>query len=273
MDENWPARVLGRRHRAGLSAAAGQRRSRAANGTPEWQQLLHCGPVSAHSLRRGRRPGRVVCGCLLAGVSLLLAACSAPASTGTFHPAGGATSSTPTTSPTPGASTLGAYGLEWPPFGSNVRIEMPDYRPADKALRPAVIAAEDFLLALLYSDYVGGRDTRWEGYVYGQERSRLAADLADPDVTTESYVGTYRVWGMFASSFSSGEVEVADCVDSAGTKNTDLATGTILPASEQFTTDENYYYNADVLANVHGHWRVVSIEPPIYYPSAAECMP
>jgi hypothetical protein len=206
-------------------------------------------------------------------VSLLLAACSAPASTGTFHPAGGATSSTPTTSPTPGASTLGAYGLEWPPFGANVRIEMPDYRPADKALRPAVIATEDYLLALLYSDYTGGRDTRWESYVHGQALSKLAAVQAEPDVTKESYVGTFRVWRMFATWFSSSEVNVLYCVDSAGTKNTDLATGTILPASEQDTTAEKYYYSGDVLAKVDGHWRVISFDPAIYYPRAVECMP
>lgn len=149
---------------------------------------------------------------------------------------------------------------------------MEAYKPADKALRPAVIAAEDYLLAVWYSDYTGGRDKRWENYVYGHMRSEMASYLAQPDVTTESFAGSLRVWDVSAAQFPKNEVEVADCIDLAGAKNTNLATGAILPRSEQNTTDENYYYNADVVAKVRGHWRVISFNQ-INYPRAVECKP
>jgi hypothetical protein len=66
---------------------------------------------------------------------------------------------------------------------------------------------------------------------------------------------------------------VAECVDSAKAKNTGLGTGRVLPKSQQNTTDENYYENTDVLADQHGQWQVISIEPELYYPRAVECKP
>jgi hypothetical protein len=150
---------------------------------------------------------------------------------------------------------------------------MSAYKPANRALRPAVVAAEDYLLAVLYSDYTGGRDTRWESYISGTARSQMLKVMAEPFTTTESFVGTIRVWHMFAARFSTGQVDVSACIDVAGTKNTDLATGAILPDSDQPNAREDDYDAAYILARLHGHWRVVTFGPQVNYPQAVECKP
>ncbi len=150
---------------------------------------------------------------------------------------------------------------------------MVDYKTADKAQRPAVIAEGDFLLAYFYADYTGGRDTRWESYVAPSARGVLAQDLAVPDVTTESFTGTIRVWRMSALPASGGSIQVSECVDTAAAKNTNLTTGAVLPASEQNSADGNYSLEIDILGESHGMWQITKIENPIYYPLASECKP
>jgi hypothetical protein len=154
---------------------------------------------------------------------------------------------------------------------------MTSWLPASASKTAAVITAKNFLLAVLYADYTGGQDHRWESYVSAPRvRAGLASTLAAASVTTESFTGTIRIWHMSAVVGSAGKntIAVTECVDSARARNTSLSTGKVLPGSQQLPTDQNYYSNTDVLArNGAGHWTVVSIPPVIYYPQALECKP
>jgi hypothetical protein len=225
-----------------------------------------------------RRSWRSVHWSLLLGASLLLTACGS-AGTGTFHPGGNTGStqpsaSTPATPPASQASKLGRGGLEWPPFGSNVHIDMPHYSPA-KSQHDAVIAEEDFLLAYDYAFYVGGRDSRWESYVVPSERSGIVAQLASRKVRNESFTGTIKVWRMSSVPSAGGSVAVSECVNNAAAKDTDYSTGKVLPASKQGPPDQNYFLETDVLAKRHGRWQIIRIEQAIFYPDvmAVECKP
>jgi hypothetical protein len=211
------------------------------------------------------------------GALLLLSACGSSPAAGTFHPqgSGGTSTATPSATVSSGASDISSGGLAWPPFGASTHVVVPNWRTVDRAAAPAVKADEDFLLAVMYADYTGDRDHRWTAYASSTVRTGLASTLAMPDVTTESFIGTVKFWHMTAapSSLAPGAVVVAECVDSAKAKNTGLSTGRVLPKSQQNTTDENYYENTDVLADQHGQWQVISIEPELYYPRAVECKP
>jgi hypothetical protein len=223
----------------------------------------------------GRRSWRVLRVGLPVAAGLVLAACgTSPAAT--FHPAGSGGSPTATaTTSAPGARDSSSGPVAWPPFGRNAHIVVPNWRTVDRSEAQAVKTAEDFLLAVMYADYTGDRDSRWTAYASPQVRSSLASSLSSPDVTTESFIGTVRFWHMTVSPSSAapGAVVVAECVDSAKSQNTSLATGKVLPARQQNTTDENYYENTDVLASEHGQWQVITIEPELYYPQAFQCKP
>jgi len=164
-----------------------------------------------------------------------------------------------------------------PPFGKNARIVMTPWLPASTTEAPAVITAKNFLLAVLYADYTGGKDHRWLVYVGSSlVRNGMTSTLAAPSVTTESFRGTIRIWRMSAvlGTYGKNTISVTECFDSARALNTSLSTGKVLPAGQQNTTDQNYYSNTDVLArNGSGQWTVISIPPTIYYPEALECKP
>jgi hypothetical protein len=220
--------------------------------------------------------GRALRSALLVSTGVLAVACgSAPSQT--FHPGGGG-SSAPVSTPAPASSDSGGTGaapLALPPFGKNAHVVMTSWLPASASEIPAVTTAKDFLLAVLYADYTGGRDHRWRGYVSaGKVRAGLASTLAQPGVTTESFRGTVRFWHMsaLATPGPKGTIEVTECVDSSRARNTSLATGKVLPRRRQVPADQNFYSNSDVLAkDSGGHWRVISIPPTIYYPRALEC--
>jgi hypothetical protein len=161
-----------------------------------------------------------------------------------------------------------------PPFGHGAHAIMTRWHPARPAERPAVLVAKDFLLAVLYADYTGDRDSRWQQYVSAAKvRAGLSSSLAVPSVTTESFTGTVRFWRMRAVA-ARGTVTVTECVDSARARNTDLRTRRVLPRRRQVPGGQNYYSNSDVLArDAGGRWRVVSIPPAVYYPQAQECKP
>jgi hypothetical protein len=205
---------------------------------------------------------------------LLVAACGSSAhAPKTFHPAG---STTPPASAPASSAPGGPDGVAIPPFGANAHVKMTSYLPKDADTAQAVLAAKDFLLAVLYADYTGGQDHRWMDYVAGSKvRSGLAAQLAQPGVTTESFRGTMRFWHMSAiktAAAPKATVEVTECVDSSHALNTSLSTGKVLPRSKQLSADENFYSNSDVLIkDRNGQWRVISIPPAIYYPRAPEC--
>src|SRR6266567_582841 len=220
--------------------------------------------------------GRGLRSALLLSTGVLTVACGSSAPPQTFHPGGGSTTPVSTPAPaSPGSGGTGAAPLAVPPFGKNAHVAMTSWLPASASEIPAVTTAKDFLLAVLYADYTGGRDHRWRRYVSaGKVRVGLASTLAQPGVTTESFRGTVRFWHMSAleAPGPKGTVEVTECVDSSGARNTSLATGRVLPRRQQVRADQNFYRNSDVLAkDSSGHWRVISIPPTIYYPQALEC--
>jgi len=162
--------------------------------------------------------------------------------------------------------------VTWPPFGSNVHVIMPAWLPAERSEIPAVITAKNFLLAFLYAEYKGNQDHRWAIYVTGPVSRALAADLSQPDVTTESFTGTIRFSHMraFPDPSMPGAVDVSECFSNARSANVALHTGQVIPDARP--PGQRHYRNTDVLAvDRGGHWHVVSVYPVIYYPQAKEC--
>lgn len=149
---------------------------------------------------------------------------------------------------------------------------MPGWLPADPAEVPAVITAKNFLLAFLYAEYRGNHDHRWTAYVAGSVRRDLSSNLAQPDVTTESFTGTIRFSQMniFADPSQPGALDVSECFDNSHSANIGLHSGKIIP--DHTPPDQHHYRNTDVLArDASGRWHVVSVYPVIYYPQAKEC--
>lgn len=228
-------------------------------------------------MRRERRIAGLAAA-VLAAASVLAAGCG-PAP-GTFRPAG---ATAPGAAHSAGGSAAdGAHGtahrsgqdlLTWPPFGPNVHIVLPGWLPRARGQIGAVIAAKDFLLAWLYAEYRGNQDDRWTNYVYGPVRAALESNLAEPDVTTESFTGTitFSHLSAFPDPTEPGAIDVSECFDNARSANTSLATGKIVP--DHAPANQHYYLNTDVLALRNGQWRVISVNPVIYYPQARECRP
>ena len=226
--------------------------------------------------RKGTRRPRAagVSLALLAAAGGLAAGCgTAP---GTFRPAG-ATAPGAAARATAGASGTarrsGPNLLAWPPFGPDVHIVLPARLPRASDGGQAVIVAEDFLLAFLYAEYRGNQDDRWSGYVSGPVRGALESNLAEPDVTTESFTGTiiFSHLSEFPDPTEPGAIDVSECFDNARSANTSLATGKVVP--DHNPANQHYYLNTDVLARRNGQWRVISVDPVIYYPQARECKP
>ena len=221
---------------------------------------------------------------LVITVVLLATGCGAGTPTA-FRPAGASAGVGTATGAGAGAGAAGRTGnlaspahraagpLNWPPFGGNVHIVMPGWLPADPGEMPAVIAAKDFLLAFLYAEYRGNQDDRWTGYASGQVLSALKANLSEPSVTTESFTGTIIFSHMraFPDPATAGAIDVSECFDNAGSRNTDLATGKSI--ADRIPASQHYYMNTDVMAKANGQWRVISVYPVVYYPQAQECKP
>lgn len=209
----------------------------------------------------------------LAGLAVLAGACGS-AHPGAFHPEG-VSATAPITSSRPASSRLAPFSSDsviWPPFGPDVHIVMPAWLPADPTEVPAVITAKNFLLAFLYAEYKGNLDHRWTAYAEGNAARALRANLAAPDVTTESFTGTIRFSQMnaFADPSVVGAVDVSECFDNSQSANIGLHSRKVIPDSTP--PDQHLYRNTDVLAkDTNGRWQVVSIYPVIYYPQAREC--
>jgi hypothetical protein len=221
-------------------------------------------------VRAGAPGAAVLSAAALAAAGWLTAGCG-PAP-GTFHPAGPTVSAAAGRTPAAARHT-GPGLLSWPPFGPDVHIVLPGRPSLVGSEIPAVTAAEDFLLGYLYAEYRGGQDDRWAGYVSGPVRGDLEANLAGPGVTTESFTGTiiFSHLSAFPDPTEPGAVDVSECFDNAGSANTSLVTGKIVP--DRGPAGHHYYLNTDVLAIRNGHWRVISVNPVIYYPQAQECKP
>ncbi|MBO0787327.1 MAG: hypothetical protein J2P33_14780 [Actinobacteria bacterium] len=213
-------------------------------------------------------------GSCLAGVALLTSACAAAHPAQKFRPEGSSQNQGSDTAATSAPSRTGAHGLAWPPFGSNLHVTMPGWLPAKRSQIPAVVADKNFALALLYAEYRGNRDHRWQAYTSPRIRSALARQLSAPDVTTESFTGTIRFSHLsaFPDSSIKGAIDVAQCFDNSHSTNTSLQTGQ--PVSDKTPANQHYYLTTNVLKqSSDGKWRVVSIYPAIYYPQARECKP
>jgi len=198
-----------------------------------------------------------------------LAACSSPAPPA-FNP-GGPASTAPAT---PMATSSGPGSVVMPPFGKNAHVIMTDWMPTDAGLAKAVLADKDYELAFLYAEYTGGKSQDWTAYVSHTMALQVRALLAKPDVTTESFKGTIRIFKMrvIRDPAVPGDLDVSACFDNAKAVNTSLSTGAVLPG--QSPSNDNYYRFTDQLAqSPTGQWQVVSNYPIVYYPRAKECKP
>jgi hypothetical protein len=208
---------------------------------------------------------------LLAVVALLgVAACSATQSASTFTPGGGALSASGQAAGGTGTSP----GYVMPPFGSNVHIEMTSWEPTDAAEAAAVNTDKSYELAYLYAEYKGGQDESWVNYVNPAMKTAVEQSLQASDVTTESFVGTIEYFDMsvIPDPVVKGDLDVSACFDNAGSSNTSLSTGAVIPDSA--APDSHYERISDELRkDSAGQWQVYSSLPAVYYPEASQCKP
>jgi hypothetical protein len=208
---------------------------------------------------------------LLAAAALAVTACSSAGPAATFTPGGGGPSA-------PGASAsdaaAGSGGYVMPPFGTNVHVDMTSWVPANAAQAQAVNTDKDYELAYLYAEYKGGQDQTWVNYVNSVMQTAVQRSLQATDVTTESFVGTVKYFDMsvIPDPLVKGDLDVSACFDNAGSSNTDLTTGKVIPDTS--APDSHYVRIADELRkDSAGQWQVISSLPAIYYPQAAQCKP
>ena len=198
-----------------------------------------------------------------------LTACSSPAPPA-FNP-GGPASTAPAT---PMATSSGPGSVVMPPFGKNAHVIMTDWMPEDAGMAKAVLADKDYELAFLYAEYTGGKSQDWTSYVSRTMALQVRALLAKPDVTTESFKGTIKIFKMrvIRDPAVAGDLDVSACFDNAKAVNTSLSTGAVLPG--QSPSNDNYYRFTDQLSqSPTGQWQVISNYPIVYYPRAKECKP
>jgi len=215
-------------------------------------------------------------GTALAGLAGLcaLAACgsqSGGSTTGTFHPSG-SMAGQPSAAAGGGSASSGSVTM--PAFGKNVHIDLTSWKPSDPSQAPAVLTDKDYELAFLYAEYTSGADTGWTSYVSSTMQTEVQSTLAQPDVTSESFTGTIKIFDMTVVQDPTvkADLDVSACFDNAGSANTSRATGKVIPATG--SADQNYYRYTDQLAkDSSGDWQVVSDLPAIYYPRAKECKP
>ena len=208
---------------------------------------------------------------LLAVAALAVTACSSAGPAATFTPGGGGLS-TAGGQATDAAAGSGAYVM--PPFGTNVHIEMTSWLPGSTAQAQAVITDKDYELAYLYSEYRGGQDQSWASYVSSMMQSAVQQSLRATDVTTESFTGTISYFDMrvIPDPLVHGDLDVSSCFDNAGSSNTKLSTGAVLPDTSP--ADSHYVRITDELRkDSAGQWQVISSLPAVYYPRAEECKP
>jgi hypothetical protein len=220
---------------------------------------------------RGRRAITGVASLALAAL-LGGTGCSAAQPAPTFTPGGGGTAAASgSAQPSDGAAPV---GYVMPPFGQGVKVEMTSWVPKDAAQAQAVNVDKDYELAYLYAEYRGGQDEAWENYVSPAMESAVRQALQAPDVTTESFTGTIKYFDMsaIADPLVKGDLDVSACFDNAGSSNTDLTTGKVIPGTG--SADSHYVKIGDELRlGSSGQWQVISSLPAIYYPKAAQCKP
>ena len=208
---------------------------------------------------------------LLAAAALAVTACSSAGPAATFTPGGGGPSAAGGTA---SDAAAGSGGFVMPPFGANVHVDMTSWLPANAAQAQAVNTDKDYELAYLYAEYKGGQDQTWVNYVSSVMQTAVQQSLQATDVTAESFIGTVKYFDMSAipDPLVKGDLDVSACFDNAGSSNTDLTTGKVIPDTS--APDSHYVRIADELRkDSAGQWQVVSSLPAIYYPQAAQCKP
>jgi hypothetical protein len=209
---------------------------------------------------------------LLAAGALAVTACSSAGPTAaTFTPGGGGLS---TAGGQASDAAAGSGGYVMPPFGANVHVDMTSWLPANAAQAQAVNTDKDYELAYLYAEYKGGQDQTWVNYVSSVMQTAVQQSLQATDVTTESFVGTVKYFDMsvIPDPLVKGDLDVSACFDNAGSSNTNLTTGKVIPDTS--APDSHYVRIADELRkDSAGQWQVISSLPAIYYPQAAQCKP
>jgi hypothetical protein len=208
---------------------------------------------------------------VLAAAALTVTACSSGGPAATFTPGGGGPSAAGG-SASDAAVASGGYVM--PPFGTNVHIEMTPWLPANTAQAQAVNTDKDYELAFLYAEYKGGQDQTWANYVSPVMQTAVQQSLQATDVTTESFAGTIKYFDMsvIPDPLVKGDLDVSACFDNAGSSNTDLTTGKVVPDTS--SPDSHYVRISDELRkDSGGQWQVVSSLPAVYYPEAAQCKP
>ena len=155
-----------------------------------------------------------------------------------------------------------------------IRVIVIGLGPIGISAAKAVLADKDYELAFLYAEYTGGKSQDWTAFVSHTMELQVRALLAKPDVTTESFKGTIKIYDMkvIRDPTVPGDLDVSACWDNAKAVNTSLSTGAVLPG--QSPSDDNYYRFTDQLAkSPTGQWQVISNYPLVYYPRAKECKP
>jgi hypothetical protein len=228
------------------------------------------------SSRVGWRPagaGRWAGTGLLAAVALLaVAACSGRAASSAFTPEGGGPAAAGGGQAS--AGTGSSLGYVMPPFGANVHIDMTSWVPANGSQAAAVNTDKSYELAYLYAEYKGGQDDTWVNYVIPGLQAAVQQSLQAADVTTESFTGTIRYFDMsvIPDPLVQGDLDVSTCFDNAGSSNTNLITGAVIPDTSP--PDSHYMRISDELRkDSTGQWQVVSSLPTVYYPEASQCKP
>jgi hypothetical protein len=220
-------------------------------------------------MRKG--PGKItLLGVVLSGMCAV-AACgsqSGGGSSGTFQPSGSMAGQA-------SAAASGAAGsVTMPAFGKDVHIDLTTWAPSSASQAQAVLTDKNYELAFLYAEYTGGQDTAWTSYVSSTMQTEAQATLSQADVTSESFIGTIRIFDMTAVTDPTvpADLDVSACFDNAQSSNTSRATGKVIP--DTGSADQHYYRYTDQLAkDSSGDWQVVSDLPAIYYPRAKECKP
>lgn len=217
------------------------------------------------------RPRRSAVAGVLGAVAVLAAAACSGHSASTFTPEGGGSSlAGAQASSGDGASP----GYVMPPFGSNVHVEMTSWVPTDASQAAAANADKSYELAYLYAEYKGGQDESWVNYVSPVMKTAVQQSLQGSDVTSESLTGTIKYFDMsvITDPLVKGDLDVSTCFDNAGSSNTDITTGKVIPDTS--SPDSHYVRISDELRkNSAGQWQVVSSLPAVYYPQAKQCKP
>ena len=208
---------------------------------------------------------------LLAAVTLFAAAACSGQSASTFTPEGGGSAAAAGGQASGGAASA---GYVMPPFGANVHVQMTSWLPVSAPQAAAVNTDKSYELAYLYAEYKGGQDQRWVNYVSSVMQTAVQQSLQATDVTTESFTGTIEYFDMsvIPDPLITGDLDVSTCFDNAGSSNTNLTTGAVIP--DTAPPDSHYVRISDELrTDSAGQWQVVSSLPAVYYPEASQCKP